>query len=119
MDAPEDLQLKARLAAAPRRLLPADLAAAILAAVEPQAGLPWWRAFLAEPSVWLPAGALAAAAAWLLLFGPGLEADAEPLPLEPLMASHARYVAENLVPAGDLLAAEYSSRLESRHGGVR
>lgn len=103
---------KDAVSALPRRGLPSSLPDIIAARldVEPSRG---WAAWLAEPVAWLPAGALAAAALWVLFAAPQ-ELEAESLPLEELMASHARCEVESIVPTGDLVAAEFSSRLQSR-----
>ncbi|TBR21445.1 zf-HC2 domain-containing protein [bacterium] len=106
--------LKAGVAALPRRAMPLslpDVVAARLGA-EPAPGRRW-AAWLWEPAAWVPAGALAAAALWTLFAAPE-PVEAEALPLEELMASHARCAVESIVPTGDLVAAEFSSRLQSR-----
>lgn len=102
---------KALLAAAPRRAMPSELVAAIEARVEGRAtSWAWLRGFVSAPRLWAPAGALALAAllmtAWMSL----LDRDPDQfVPLEPLLAAHARYTAESLVPEDNLVAASYSA----------
>jgi hypothetical protein len=58
-------------------------------------------------SFWIPAGAVAAAGLAVGLWMRA-SASADELPLEPLLAAHARYSAELLVPEDNLVAANYS-----------
>lgn len=100
---------KARLAAAPRRVMPPDLIAAIEARVESRWG---WLRDLVEPAVLVPAGALAAAVLVVgVWFNLSRQAPDQEIPLEPLLAAHERYTAEALVPSDNLVAGAYSRQL--------
>lgn len=100
--------LKRVLSSAPRRTMPADLALALerrLGRAEPR-----WSALVSR-SLWIPAGAVAAAALAVGLWM-SRSTKADELPLEPLLAAHARYSAETLVPAEHLIASStYSDQL--------
>lgn len=99
--------LKLALSSAPRKTMPADLALALERRLV--SGEPWWKPFV-RPILWVPAGVLASAALavgfWMRSAGSG-----EDLPLEPLLAAHARYSAEALVPEEHLVASTYSDQL--------
>ncbi len=100
--------LKLALSAAPRRNMPADLALALerrfVTGAQP------WYAALSRKRVWVPAGALAVAAMTVSLWLRSA-ATIEEIPLEPLLAAHARYSAEALVPEDNLVASNYSDQL--------
>lgn len=98
--------LKLTVGAAPRKRMPADLALALeRRLVRPQP----WRAANFRPALWVPAGVMAAA----LLAGFWMRSTGAPdeVPLEPLLAAHARYSAEALVPEENLVASTYSDQL--------
>jgi anti-sigma factor RsiW len=103
--------MKLALAAAPRRNMPADLAFALerrfSGEAAPAAAPSRWYA---APAVWAPAGTLALAGIAVSLW---LRSAAvlDEIPLEPLLAAHARYSAEALVPEGNLVASNYSDQL--------
>lgn len=99
--------LKRVLSSAPRKTMPADLALSLESRFV--AGTPWWKV-LAKPALWVPAGAVAAAALTVGLWVSKARA-ADELPLEPLLAAHERYSAEALVPEGNLVAANYSDQM--------
>lgn len=106
--------LKSAVTALPRRAMPSSLPDLVAERLGAQAAPSRsWTAWLLEPVAWVPAGALAAAAFWMLFAAPE-PVEAEALPLEELMASHARCQVESIVPTGDLVAAEFSSRLQAR-----
>jgi anti-sigma factor RsiW len=105
---------KAFLARAPRRAMPPELATQLIRKLSQ----PVWRVFLSRllppARVLVPAGALAAAAlaavvcSGLCRFSPN-----QTIALEPLLAAHSRYAAEALVPACELVAANYSAQLNA------
>jgi anti-sigma factor RsiW len=106
--------MKLALAAAPRKTMPADLALALERRFvhDPSAvkiSAPWYAA-LGRPMVWAPAGALAVAAMTVSLWLRSA-ATLDEIPLEPLLAAHARYSAEALVPEDNLVASNYSDQL--------
>lgn len=106
--------LKDGVSALPRRTMPSSLPDLVAERLGGEAGpRRGWAAWLREPVAWVPAGALAAAAFWMFFAAPE-PLEAESLPLEELLASHARCAVESIVPTGDLVAAEFSSRLQSR-----
>jgi anti-sigma factor RsiW len=103
--------MKLALAAAPRRGLPADLALAlerrfVHGAASVKASMSWY-ATLARPMVWAPAGAVAIATVAVSLWLRSA-ATLNEIPLEPLLAAHARYSAETLAPEANLVASNYS-----------
>ncbi|MBI5247253.1 MAG: zf-HC2 domain-containing protein [Elusimicrobia bacterium] len=101
--------MKLALSAAPRKAMPADLALALERRFVEGAAAPWYAAFT-RPVIWAPAGALAlatfAVSLWLRS-----AATLDEIPLEPLLAAHARYSAEALVPEDNLVASNYSDQL--------
>ncbi len=101
--------LKRVLSSAPRRTLPAELALSLERRLV--SGPSLWKA-LAKPAFWIPAGAVAGA---MLAFGLWVRQAraADELPLEPLLAAHARYSAEALVPEDNLVASNYSDQLST------
>lgn len=99
--------LKLVLSTAPRRTLPADIALSLESRFVSAA--PWWKA-LAKPALWIPAGAVAAAALTVGLWVSKTR-TADELPLEPLLAAHERYSAEALVPDENLVVANYSDQM--------
>jgi anti-sigma factor RsiW len=99
--------LKRVLSSAPRKTMPAELALSLESRLV--TGAPRWRAIL-RPKFWIPAGAVAAAAVTVGLWLNQARA-ADELPLEPLLAAHARYSAEALVPEDHLVASNYSEQL--------
>lgn len=99
--------MKLVLSTAPRKTLPADLALTLERRFVSAA--PWWRT-AAKPGFWIPAGAASAAVLAVGLWVRGARA-ADELPLEPLLAAHARYSAEALVPEENLVASTYSDQL--------
>ena len=99
--------LKLVLSSAPRKNMPAELALALERSLVTAA--PRWKT-LAKPAFWVPFGAVAAAALTVgVWFNQARAADE--LPLEPLLAAHARYSAEALVPEDHLVASNYSDQL--------
>ena len=105
--------MKLALAAAPRRNMPADLAFALerrFAGEDVPAGRARWYAAIVKPVVWAPAGTLALAGLAVSLWLRSA-ATLDEIPLEPLLAAHARYSAEALVPEGNLVASNYSDQL--------
>jgi len=103
--------LKLVLSTAPRKTMPADLALALER--RHVSGAPWWKTAV-RPAFWVPAGATAAAALAVGLWLRGARA-ADELPLEPLLAAHARYSAEALVPEENLVASTYSDQLTAMY----
>lgn len=99
--------MKLALSSAPRRRMPADLALALENRFAAPAGRPWR---LAAPAYWAPAGAVALASIAVSLWLRSA-ATLEEIPLEPLLAAHARYSAEALVPEENLVASNYSDQL--------
>ena len=104
--------MKLALAAAPRRNMPADLTLALERRFSgaPAAAPSRWYAALVKPAVWAPAGTLALAGIAVSLWLRSA-ATLDEIPLEPLLAAHARYSAEALVPEGNLVASNYSDQL--------
>lgn len=103
--------LKVALSSAPRKSMPADLALSLERrfahdATPARASGRWYGA-LARPMFWAPAGALAVAT---MAVGLWLRSAAtlDEIPLEPLLAAHARYSAEALAPEDNLVASNYS-----------
>ena len=108
---------KSLLAHAPRRAMPPDL----VAQLEARLARPLWRQvcdrFLAPAPVLVPAGALALAAlAVVAWFGVRRVSPEQTIPLEPLLAAHSRYTAEALVPASEMVAANYTAQLNAYYG---
>ena len=103
--------MKLVLSSSPRKTLPADLALSLERRLVTAA--PWWR-ILAKPALWVPAGAVAAAALAVGVWMRQARA-ADELPLEPLLAAHARYSAEALVPQDHLVASNYSDQLTASY----
>jgi anti-sigma factor RsiW len=103
--------MKLVLSSAPRKTLPADLALSLERRFV--TGAPWWKG-AAKPAFWIPAGAVAAAALSVGLWIRSARA-ADELPLEPLLAAHARYSAEALIPEDHLVAANYSDSLTASY----
>ncbi|MDD5301802.1 MAG: zf-HC2 domain-containing protein [Elusimicrobia bacterium] len=102
--------MKLALSSAPRRTMPADLVFALERRFV--SGARPWYAPLVKPMVWAPAGALAVAAIAVSLWLRSA-ATLEEIPLEPLLAAHARYSAEALVPEGNLVASNYSDQVSA------
>ena len=94
-------------AAAPRHGMPP----ALLAKLESRFAKPTWaqrfRASLSSPRVLLPMGA-AAALAFAFWFN---SREEEQIPLESLLAAHARYSAEGLLPQENMAHPELVDRL--------
>jgi anti-sigma factor RsiW len=101
--------MKLVLSSAPRKNMPAELALALEARLVK--GAPRWKTLL-KPAFWVPVGAVAAAALTVGLWMNRARA-ADELPLEPLLAAHARYSAEALVPEGNLVASNYSDQMNT------
>ncbi len=99
--------MKAVLSSAPRKNMPAELALALERRLV--AGSSRWKTLL-KPAFWVPVGAVAAAAV-TVVFWMNRTRAADELPLEPLLAAHARYSAEALVPEAHLVASAYSDQL--------
>lgn len=103
---------------------PAGLAARILAAAEPGAARPWWRAFFDELAAGLaqPAGAVAAAALALAVFfawrtpgaAPELAEAPIEVPVEVLTAAHRRYALS--MPLAPVESAEPAALLHLAGG---
>lgn len=107
--------LKLALSSAPRKSFPADLALALEGRMT--GGRAPFLAGLLKPVFWAPAGAVGLAA---LLVSMWLRSTAamEEVPLEPLLAAHARYSAESLVPEDNLVAANYSDQVADLSDGA-
>lgn len=101
--------MKLVLSSAPRKNMPAELALSLERRFVK--GAPRWTALL-KPAFWVPVGAVAAAALTVGLWMNRARA-ADELPLEPLLAAHARYSAEALVPEGNLVASNYSDQMNT------
>lgn len=101
--------MKLVLSSAPRKNMPADLALALERRLV--TGTPAWKSFF-KPAFWVPAGAVAAAALTVGLWMNRARA-ADEIPLEPLLAAHARYSAEALVPEDNLVASNYSDSMNT------
>lgn len=100
-------RLKHLLACAPRKTMPADLALALESRLVDRRS---WRSLAARTTFWIPAGALAATALMVGLWLQRSRAAGE-LPLEPLLAAHARYSADALLPDEQLVASTYSDQM--------
>lgn len=100
---------KRLLTGAPRRVMPPDL----IDALETRFLRPSWPrrlgTWLGRPQLWAPAGAMAAVLTIGLWFGAGNNGPELSVPIEALLAAHARYEAESLVPQGNLVASDYSA----------
>ncbi len=101
--------MKAVLSSAPRKNMPAELALALERRLVTGSAR---RKTLLKPAFWVPIGAVAAAAVTVGLWMSRARA-ADELPLEPLLAAHARYSAEALVPESHLVASAYSDQQAS------
>jgi anti-sigma factor RsiW len=101
--------MKLVLSSAPRRTMPADLALSLERRLVKHA--PLWKSFV-KPAFWVPAGAVAAAALTVGLWMNHAR-TADEIPLEPLLAAHARYSAEALVPEDNLVASNYSDSMNT------
>jgi len=99
--------MKLALSSAPRRAMPADLALALERRFVSGGR---WYAPLTRATIWAPAGALAVAAMAVSLWLRSA-ATLDEIPLEPLLAAHARYSAEALVPEDNLVASNYSDQV--------
>ena len=105
-------RVKDLLVAAPRRSMPEGLAARLESLLRRRSVWEILLARLSMPRVWVPVGTLAAAAAALLFWlGPSFGPDPDAIPLETLLAAHARYEAESLAPSGDLLHVPFSAHV--------
>ena len=106
---------KRLMKAAPRRAMPPEL----ISAIEDRVARPFRLSFpfaLRQPRFLVPAGALTALAlAAGLWFGLKRESPAQAIPLETLLAAHARYTAESLVPQGSLVSSTYSAQLTAQN----
>ena len=100
--------MKLALSSAPRKNMPADLALSLERRFV-EGARPWYSG-LAKPTRWVPAGALAVAAMSVSLWLRSA-ATLDEIPLEPLLAAHARYSAEALVPEDNLVASNYSDQM--------
>jgi anti-sigma factor RsiW len=112
--------MKLALSSAPRKNMPADLALALERRfvhdpASARASAPWY-AQLARPMIWAPAGALAVAGMAVSLWLRSA-ATLDEIPLEPLLAAHARYSAEALVPEDNLVASNYSDQVSDLSDG--
>lgn len=98
--------LKMTFFSAARKTLPPDLALSL----ERRFTAEPWHAALTRPVIWAPVGAVGLAALVVSLW---LRSTAalEELPLEPLLAAHARYSAEALMPEDNLVASNYSDQM--------
>ena len=99
--------MKLVLSSAPRKNMPAELALSLQTRFV--MGALGWKTLL-KPTFWVPVGAVAAAALTVGLWM-NRASDADEIPLEPLLAAHARYSAESLVPEDHLVASAYSDQL--------
>jgi anti-sigma factor RsiW len=102
--------MKLVLSSAPRKTMPAELVLALERRLVGGSGS-FWKT-LVRPALWVPVGAVAAAT---LAVGVWMHQSraADELPLEPLLAAHARYSAEALVPEDNLVASNYSEQLSA------
>jgi anti-sigma factor RsiW len=101
--------MKLVLSSAPRKNMPAELALALERRLV--TGSSRWKTLL-KPAFWIPLGAVSAAALTVVLWMNRARA-ADELPLEPLLAAHARYSAEALVPEDHLVASNYSDQMNT------
>lgn len=105
-------ETKLRLGRLPRHEAPADLIFNLRRIHRPT---PWdevVRRWFTIPNLWKPVGALAAAAILFFAVYVGRSMpDSDTISLEPLLAAHERYQAENLIPSADMAASNYSGRL--------
>lgn len=104
--------LKARLAAAPRHALPADLAASIESRILRPTFADAVRGLWSPARVLVPAGAFAVLAVFVWAFS-----GEKDVPLEPLLAAHSRYSVESLVSQDDLSHPEFLADLSDLNGG--
>jgi anti-sigma factor RsiW len=110
--------VKSLASGAPRRPFPPGLMAEIERALPgpSRAGafLLWWTL----PRHWAPAGAAVLASLVLGLWaGWRAYSTEEEIPLEPLLAAHARYAAEASTLQADPVASGFSANLADYHGG--
>ncbi|MBL8024223.1 MAG: zf-HC2 domain-containing protein [Elusimicrobia bacterium] len=103
--------VKSFVLSAQRRPLPEALRRTLETHDTPVPGVRRWGAFLFRPSVWAPASAIAAAALAFFLIRTPQESMVETLPLEVLMASHARYQSEGRVPRADLYQTQFTAHV--------
>ena len=102
--------MKLVLSSAPRKTMPAELALSLERTLVSGSPFSSLRKTLAKPAFWVPVGAVAGAVLTVGLWMRQARA-ADELPLEPLLAAHARYSAEALVSEGNLVASNYSDQL--------
>jgi hypothetical protein len=75
------------------------------------------REFFHFTPTWKPASAFALLALLLgLWFVRNRNGEDEVLNIEPLVAAHCRYEAENLVPTGDMMNSDFSAQLAVYYG---
>lgn len=112
----DEREIQRRLAALPTHNAPAALLTRLKEIYLP---LPWWHKIL-NPLIhpgWKPLGTLAALALLVgLWFVRANNNHDDSVSLEPLLAAHSRYQAENLVPSGDLMASDFSAQLAVYYG---
>lgn len=108
--------VKERLSRADRRAMPPEL----IADIERAVARPWqlrWFPVLGRSTVLIPAGMVAAAGLIVGLWLGLTNNDPDQfVPLEPLLAAHARYEAEALLPEDTMVAARYSYHLANADG---
>lgn len=103
-----DPELQLRLSRLPSRPAPPALIAKLKAQ---HTAAPWWHAWM-----WKPIGALTLATAFFAVWMfTRVESDTNAIDLEPLLASHARYRAESLIPPADMVSSDLSAHLVSYH----
>jgi anti-sigma factor RsiW len=95
------------LAQAKRVPMPRDLMARLEARFTAAPRKNRWVELFSRPLFWAPAGVGAAVAVVLLMTSSAKES----IPLEVLMASHARYQEENLAPGADLHQAYFTAHV--------
>jgi hypothetical protein len=109
--------LRLRLNRLPRRPAPADLMRKLKSEYMGPSWLDRIRAWLAWPVIWKPVGVLALAAllagAWIAHWK---NSEDEFIDDQPLIAAHARYEQEALVPQGDMAHSEFGAHLAVYYG---
>lgn len=102
--------VKAALAESARHPLPKDLLVRIERRLSPLSLKNRLKGLFARPVVWAPVSVLALAAGLFFVI-PISKPIAPTVPLEVLMASHARYQSEALAPRADVYQAHFSAHV--------
>ncbi len=108
---PEQLKMKAMLAASERHALPAEIHLQLSAQLVRRPA--FWQSLwiLKRPTLWVPVAVSAVALALFAGVVIHQRQEQQLLPLEPLLAAHSRYSADRSMLWTDLSVSEYSVHL--------